>query len=501
MFKTIFSKLIVIFILILVFSFSITGVALYLFITDFVSNEKKTQMIQGAEDICNYLEHNMQNQDEELFFKNLDLLLSYYNQNTKSYIWLVDENGYIMVSKPGILSIRNEDVRALLLRKLSYESGYFRLPDEKMYKSAMNSKVTKDKLGDFYGLFKDTGESWLTIERSFKYRDNYKTYNFAVFLHTPLYEFNEATWSVFKLFVLAVCISVGIAVILTYIFSLRISKPLKEMNQAAKIISGGDFQKQISIHSKDEVGELAQSFNHMVFALKNLEEMRRGFIANVSHELRTPMTSIRGFIEGILDGTIPSDKQDEYLKVVRGEIVRLNRLVNDLLDLAKMEAGELKLHPVVFNINELIRRCIIKLERLIVEKEIELEASFYEEDLFVYGDTDSIERVVINLIHNAVKFTPQQGKIEIATRLEKDKVIVSIGDNGVGIHEDEIKFIWDRFYKSDKSRSKDKSGTGLGLAIVKNIIHEHGQEIWVESEAGKGARFSFTLGHQRQNEV
>jgi len=212
----------------------------------------------------------------------------------------------------------------------------------------------------------------------------------------------------------------------------------------------------------------------------------------VSHELRTPMTSIKGFIEGILDNVIPQEKHREYLEIVRNEVARLNRLVNNLLDLAKLESGEIKLIYSNFNINELIRRCIIKLENLITEKGLEVMADF-DEDTLVSADIDSIERVLINLIHNAVKFTPEGGIIGVNTEIRNDKVIVSVADSGIGIEKEDLDRIWERFYKVDKSRSLDTIGTGLGLSIVRNIINEHGEEIWVESELGKGTTFHFTL--------
>jgi len=238
----------------------------------------------------------------------------------------------------------------------------------------------------------------------------------------------------------------------------------------------------------------------MAFELEHLEEMRRGFIANVSHELRTPMTSIRGFIEGILDGTIPPEKQKDYLEIVRDETLRLNRLVNDLLDLAKMQSGDLKLTFKSFNVNEMVRRSIIKLENQIVEKNLEIHADFETEDMMAYADPDAIERVMMNLLHNAVKFTGENGRINIRIYRQKDKIYVSVQDNGIGIGKEEIDHIWERFYKSDKSRGMDKTGTGLGLAIVKNIINEHKQDIWVESELGKGTKFTFTLEKSRSIE-
>jgi signal transduction histidine kinase len=361
--------------------------------------------------------------------------------------------------------------------------------------------------GDFYGFFSDevfekNGNSWVTVEMPIQViHSNGKQETIAaVYLHTPVPEIQRLRTSVFKLFVISGGVALFLAIILVYIFSIRFTRPLKQINQAAKIIAGGEFKNRLAVKSNDEIGQLADSFNQMVDDLQKLEEMRRGFIANVSHELRTPMTSIRGFIEGILDGTIPPEKQNDYLIIVRDETQRLNRLVNDLLDLAKMEGGEMTLSIKPLDINELIRLCVIKLETLITSKNLEIEANFEQDNMLVLGDKDSIERVIINLLHNAVKFSGENGKIILETLKSKDKVLVSVKDNGIGIDKNEQKRVWDRFYKSDKSRGNDKTGTGLGLAIVKNIITEHKQNIWIESEIGKGTKFIFTLEYFKNNE-
>lgn len=488
MFNTIFSKLIAVFIAVLLFSFSITGVILYVFLGNSVISEKVELLKQSGDKINNFFNIYIENRDNPLVRLSFEQVLKSYSEYTDSIVWIVDSSGYIILSWP--------ELPKELKQKMRDDTGYPKLTDERQYKSIMSGKEPFIReTGDFYGFFKNNifktyGNSWLTIEKPLMY-DN-EIYG-AVYLHTPTPEVQKARTSVFKFFLLAVAISVLVSILLVYVFSIRITRPLKEISNAARIISGGEFNKRLDINSEDEIGELAKSFNQMITALQNLEEMRRGFIANVSHELRTPMTSIRGFIEGILDGTIPVERQRDYLIIVKDETNRLNRLVNDLLDLAKMEAGEMQLNLRSFNINELIRRCVIKLESLIVQKNISIEANFDEEDIYVNADSDAIERVIINLIHNAIKFTSEKGKITLSTSRQKDKVVIAVADNGVGIDKDEIDLIWDRFYKSDKSRSKDKTGTGLGLAIIKNIINEHKQSIWVESEIGVGTKFTFTL--------
>ena len=501
MFKTIFSKLVAMFVFVLAIAFIVTGVTLNYFLENFLTQEKAATLEKSSSVIHEPLINILNNNDDPVagfYFQNFLQLFTLYNTN--SYIWVVDDTGHIIRSEP--------ELPKELQYKLVDSTGFIKLPDEQQYKNIMNHPDTAKVTGDFFGFFSDEAfrtinrsNSWLTVETSYRYGNRAgKSKMIAIYMHTSIPEVQSARTNVFKFYFFSVGTAILISIMLVYIFSLRLTRPLKEIKNAAKIIAGGEFKKRLNISSQDEIGQLAQSFDQMVVALENIEDMRRGFIANVSHELRTPMTSIRGFIEGILDGTIPPDRQNYYLTIVRDETDRLNRLVNNLLDLARMEAGELELNPRVVNINELVRVCIIKLETLITNKKIQVEALFEEEDIYVSADADAIERVLYNLVHNAIKFTPEEGKINISTVTKKDIVEVSVEDSGIGISPDEIDMIWDRFYKADKSRSNDKVGTGLGLAIVKTIINEHNQQIWVVSQPGKGTKFTFTLRKVEKHE-
>ncbi|HPD00190.1 MAG TPA: ATP-binding protein [Acetivibrio sp.] len=497
MLKTIFSRIVVIFIAILFVSTTITGAMLYFFLGNFASEEKVNLLNRTGESITDmlsdYVSFYYSYYDSSYFpflhsayWSNMESILNAHSKNASSLIWIVSTDGQIRIME-GNQGIVNQ----IIEKKLRDEDGNLRLQNPSQYMDVMSgNKSMVKEMGDFYGLFKETHVSWLTIEKPFIYDGEVLG---AVYLHTPVPEVQRARSNVFKFFMVAVAVSIVISIILVYIFSLRLSRPLKKINSAAKHIANGEFNERLDIDSEDEIGELARSFNNMAGALQNLENMRRGFIANVSHELRTPMTSIHGFIEGILDGTVPPEKQKEYLTIVRDEVKRLNRLTTDILDLARIEAGEVSIKPIDFNINELIRRCIIKLESFITEKDINIEANFEEEEMYAKADIDSIERVVINLLHNAIKFVQPGGKITLSTSRSKNKILVCVEDNGIGIDSNEIDLIWERFYKSDKSRSKEKTGTGLGLAIVRNIINDHRQKIWVESQVGKGTRFYFTL--------
>ena len=194
-----------------------------------------------------------------------------------------------------------------------------------------------------------------------------------------------------------------------------------------------------------------------------------------------------------MDGVIPAEKQEDYLAIALDETRRMQNLVNDLLGLAKMQAGEVTLTMTDFDINELIRRCVISLQQIFIEKNLEFQAEFETERTFVNADSEAIQRVIINLLHNAVKFTPENGRIRVKTNTEREKVYIAVEDNGKGIPKAELPYIFERFYKADKSRSADRSGVGLGLAIARNIIMAHNEIIKVESEEGHGSVFTFSL--------
>lgn len=506
MFKTIFSKMISVFIIIFIVAFTITGFMLSYFLDGYITDERAELLESTSVKVNDVFSVFLGNVDpsnvlyNRIVEKYLTDMLNLFGNYTNSLIWIVDDSGYIFRS--------NIDMPREIIDKYTDSTGYIKIPEDKQFSKLVSEEATVSSIGDFNGFFKNSsfkeaGDLWLTVGRSFKYKHaSGENFMVIIYLHTPVNELKQARYAVFKYFLLSAGAAVVIAFVLVYIFSLRLSKPLKQIKNAAGRIANGEFEKRLDINSKDEIGELAKTFNQMAVALQNIEEMRRGFIANVSHELRTPMTSIRGFIEGILDGTIPPENHQRYLSIVRDETNRLNRLVNDLLDLAKMESGEVELKFTDFNINELIRKCVIKLETFLIEKELTVDADFEEDSIMVSADMDAIDRVLYNLIHNAIKFTPEGGNIKLITRKQKGVVRVTVQDNGIGIDEDEIDLIWDRFYKTDKSRSRDKTGTGLGLAIVRNIINEHGQKIWIESKVGEGTAFTFTLqeAHSKSGE-
>lgn len=287
------------------------------------------------------------------------------------------------------------------------------------------------------------------------------------------------------------------AMISLYVISRRTTQPLSQIVTAAKSYAKGRFDQRIEVVGQDEVAELASAINDMAASLKRLDEDRNSFLGNVSHDLRTPMTTIAGFVEGILDGTIPPEKHEYYLNIISQEVRRLSRLVNTLLEVSRLESGA-DLKPSDFNLSEMARTVLISLESKISKKNIDIGFDTGDNDIYVNADPDSIHRVIFNLMDNAVKFTPQQGNITINISTVSDgkknrKALFSIRNTGEGIPKDELPHIFDRFYKTDRSRGLDKSGTGLGLYIAKTSIQNHGEDLVADSVCGEYTEFRFTL--------
>ncbi len=285
--------------------------------------------------------------------------------------------------------------------------------------------------------------------------------------------------------------------IAVYVISERIIAPLKEISRAAKKFASGQLDVRVRVHGCQEVSDLAIAFNQMAESLETSEKTRNTFISNVSHDLRTPMTSISGFVDGILDGVIPPERHGHYLKIVSEEIKRLSRLVVSLLDLSRIQAGERKFTMVPFDICEMSRQILFSFEKKIDKKKLNIEFDFDEENITAIADRDAIYQVIYNLCDNAVKFSKDEGTLKISiTKAKNRKYVVSVYNEGQGIPSEDLKHIFERFYKSDKSRGLDKSGVGLGLYISKTIIDAHEEDIWVSSEQNKSCTFSFTIKAQ-----
>lgn len=286
-------------------------------------------------------------------------------------------------------------------------------------------------------------------------------------------------------------LTAGVIVIL--FLSEQIRSPLRSMERAARSFAKGDFTVRVPETGGGEIGELAIVFNNMARSLAELEEQRSSFLANVSHDLRTPMTTISGFIDGILDGVIPPEKQSYYLKIVGDEVKRLSRLVRTLLELSRIQAGDRKFTFATMDLYKMAWQILMGNEKRIEEKGLEVDFDADDDASYVIADADAISQVLYNLVDNAVKFSYDAGLLRISLKKEGAFVRVLVYNEGHGVSEEEKTHLFDRFYKADKSRGLDKSGTGLGLNIARIIVQAHGDDIKVESEEGKNCSFSFKL--------
>lgn len=313
------------------------------------------------------------------------------------------------------------------------------------------------------------------------------------------HEFDRESKKITFIINVTVLTAIFIAALIIYYTSRKITSPIKEMRDSALQFAKGDFSHRVEIKTYDEIGQLGETFNYMAGELGSIDQMRKDFVANVSHDLRSPLTSIRGFLGALMDGTIPKEQQTKYFSIMKNETERLMKLVEDLLDMARLEAGQINIEPVPYNLSEQIRLVIARMEPTISGKNLDIELTGEEEDVFVKADPNRIDQVLINLLQNAIQFSKEKCQIDVKVTKEKGMAKISICDYGLGMSEDDLKYIWERFYKKEKARS-NKGGTGIGLSIVKHIIDLHHMSIQVESELNKGTTITFTLPLKEKKE-
>lgn len=300
-------------------------------------------------------------------------------------------------------------------------------------------------------------------------------------------------------FLLSACVMLLCACFLTVVLMRRLTGPLHNISEAAQKFGGGDFSVRVEdVEGDGEVADLARTFNTMAANLQEIDNSRAQFMGNIAHELRTPMTTIKGFVDGMLDGTIPPELQNHYLQLVSQEAGRLARLVQNMLDLSKLESGEYRVNARMFNVWETITGAALSAEQRINDGKIELEGLTMDKFL-VYADPDLVHQVVYNLLDNAIKFTPEGGTIRFSVEKLGPEAEIAVWNSGQGISAEALPFVFERFYKEDQSRGLNARGAGLGLHICKVLVNLSGGQIRVESEQGEWCRFVFTLPVQPPN--
>ncbi len=310
---------------------------------------------------------------------------------------------------------------------------------------------------------------------------------------------NTLTISTVRTIVLASLWVMIASFVAIYFITEKIVAPIKQMTYATRNFAKGQFDVKIPVVGEDEIAELATAFNSMADSLANYEYTRSSFLANVSHDLRTPMTSIAGFIDGILEGAIPPEKHPYYLEIIGQEVKRLSRLVSSLLDISRMEAGNRKFEKVPFDISEMAKIILLSFESKIDAKKLDVEFEAPDERLMVYSDKDAINQVLYNLCDNAVKFSKENGKYKLSLYEEGNKIVVKVFNEGAGIPAKDIPHVFDRFYKSDKSRGLDKTGVGLGLYICKTLMDNLHEDISVNSKQDEYCEFTIRVTKYKED--
>lgn len=474
--KTVFRRFLFYSIVIVLLCLLIITAILVYPVTGYLERVKKDTLIQSAEDVSSYITEISKgslNGSEEYVFPYLDAL----SQSMEADIMISDLNGRIVF-------VSSDDTRHKIGGQLP----------------AVVINALEDSTFFTYGNVDGFYDKSYYVAATPVYDSQRNVSGYCVVAQYTVWS-SDTMPSIFFVFTMIVLLSALIVFLLTSVYAFNTTRPLKQMTAATKRFAAGDFESRVYVKNNDEIGELARSFNEMADSLASMEGIRRNFIANVSHELKTPMTSISGYIDGILDGTIPKTEQEYYLSIVSDETKRLSRLVTSMISLSKIDSGEIKVNKTSFDILDVIFSVLQSFESKLSDKELNVEGLDIEENIMVFGDRDLLHQTIYNLVENAVKFTEQKGVIRFGFSKENGFNIISIENSGKGILPEDIRFVFDKFYKADKSRSSDKRSMGLGLYICRTVIGLHGGRITADSKPDEYCRFTFTLPEQKRKKL
>jgi len=470
MFTTIFGKIMMLFMAIILISLYISGMLMSQMMRDSYASDNDLQLENIADDAATFImSYNMGMWTEDYL---TEKMVSKARAN-QSLIWWVKNSGEVVV-------FGNKSVDDNVDEKLIQD--YFYKMQESLDKGE-TVKIETEKHNIFSTPVTTIAKPML----------NQTFGNEYVFVHKSQNALNDSLMAIYRQIVLSVAISAVLAIVLTYIFTRYMLRPLSVVTKGARQLARGHFDIWLEVKSKDEIGQLADTFNSLARDLKKNQQTRDSFVANVSHELRSPLTSMQGLVQGVIDGTIPENESLHYLNVVLDETKRLNTLISNMLNLAKMESGQFPMKMEAIEVNELVRRVLITFESKIDVKNLMVEVDFANEKEMAYASKDQIIQVIQNIMDNAIKFADYGGRLRISTLSDKERVFVSINNSGEPIPRSDVPYLFDRFYKGDESHTRVKEGTGIGLSIVKKILEEHRQKIWVESDRIGGTTFTFTL--------
>lgn len=476
MYKSVFSKYLSIISLVVVVGFLAMTIFQVLFTSNAMAEDKRELLLENAENIAQHTAasaHVVPNKNGETVYQldgdRLQPILILVSEAVDATVLITDAHGRVLMTAGN--------------------------PDAKQFENTVSLKEFVDDIGEEYYTIGTLGGLYQK-----------RQYNAAVpvtirddvvlgyvFASAPADALAQTIKNNIRVYLYSVLGALALSLAFVWFMTDRFVRPLRQMAAASRSFAGGDFSARVKVKGKDEVAQLGEALNNMAVSLSSVEMMRRSFIANVSHELKTPMTTIAGFIDGMLDGTIPQEKQAHYMKIVSDEVKRLSRLVRSMLDLSRIDSGELKMNTVHMDLTEMVCGVLVSSEQRIEQKRLTVTGLEDCERQEIRGDYDLMHQVLYNLLDNAIKFTNEGGNIHIRLYRENGRVYTAIRNSGEGIPPEEMPQIFERFYKSDRSRSLDKNGVGLGLYIVHTVIRLHGGEIAVRSVQGEYTEFVFWI--------
>ncbi len=463
-----------------ILAYAIFGIFGFIIITTFVPNmtteqltrEKANSLYSEATLIADTYASGLYTNDASMESVKTQLdMLSVYLDST---IWIINPSGRMVLSTSLPLNV-----------------------DDVIMIESFDPTITAGSYYNVGNFFDSFDEDMLNVIAPIT--SEYKVKGYVV-IHYPMTSIVKSCNNLLTISYITLGILLLLSLIILLFFTEIVYIPLRKITYATEQYASGNMHYEFQVDSDDEIGYLAACLNYMASEIARSEDDQKKFVANISHDFRSPLTSIRGYLEAMLDGTIPPELHEKYLQIVLNETDRLTKLTNSLLTLNNLNTKGMLLDKTDFDINQVIRNTAASFEGTCRKKTIAIELMLTGDVMYVNADMGKIQQVLYNLLDNAIKFSHHDSVIRIETSEKKHKLFVSVKDSGIGIPKDDLKLIWERFYKSDLSRGKDKKGTGLGLSIVKEIIASHGEHINVISTEGVGTEFIFSLPCSKLNE-
>ncbi|WMC91367.1 sensor histidine kinase [Kineothrix sp. MB12-C1] len=463
--KTLYLKFILGYIIFGFFGFIVVATFVSSMTLEHIKREKADALYKEATLIANTYASDLYNSETSLdtVKKQLDALDTYLSAS----IWIINPSGRMILDSSSPVDLVNEVMIENFDPTITAGSYY--------------------TMGTFFDTFSEQ-----TLSVFAPITSNFKVKGYVV-IHMPMSTIQASRDSLLNISYIMLVILFLLSLIILIFFTEMVYLPLRKITEATEQYASGNMHYEFQVDSEDEIGYLAASLSYMASEIARAEDDQKKFVANVSHDFRSPLTSIKGYLEAMLDGTIPQEMHEKYINIVLNETERLHKLTNSLLSLNNLNTKGMLLDKTNFELNRVIRNTAASFEGTCRSKMLAIELVLTGDTMYVNADMGKIQQVFYNLIDNAIKFSHHDSVIKVETNVKNNKVFVSVKDSGIGIPKEDLKLIWDRFYKSDSSRGKDRKGTGLGLSITKEIIHAHGEHINVISTAGAGSEFIFSL--------